>query len=230
MDDFWSSLKETANKNKEQVAEVVCGTLSLSEIAEITKQLPVIEWVAKTYGVITAFQSVFFHKKLLRFIKNTTDENVDLKEVYSVISQMQNKSYDDGLAVFFKVIDEVYTMQQVDIISNLAIAYNNKDITEIDFVRLVSIARRCITHDLNALRSFDSKKYIEGVAESLNSLGLISIVDHDGNKNPLYQMNHTGYKMLRWGIGDYTAEFKSIVYNIGKIPKYIEETGTLQLG
>lgn len=193
-----------------QVGEVGLDyLLELNDTAPIIKDIPVIGILVSGTKTIANIRTHVLANKVYKFFYGIKDIPVEARQKFSDDYCRENR--EDVAIALLSMLDRLNNQNYVPVICNLMRAKMCGLISIPEFNRAVLALERIAYTDLIMLPKFNENYYEEGVAEALESAGLVyqSVIDGGGaesNSGGVKMMlSPTGRLLLAYGLGHSVA-------------------------
>lgn len=193
-----------------QVGEIgLDAMLELNDAAPIIKDIPVIGLLVSGTKTVANIRSHVLAKKVFNFFYHIQD--IPIKDRQQFADEYCRENREDVAEALLSVLDRVNNQNYVPVICNLMRAKMCGLISIPEFNRSVLALERIAYTDLIMLPKFNENYYEEGVAEALESAGLVyqSVIDGGGaesNSGGVKMMlSPTGRLLLAYGLGHSVA-------------------------
>lgn len=191
----------------------------VGDIAPVIKSIPVLKIIVGATKTIVNIRSYYLAKKVYTFLYEIKDTPQESRQRFAKDYLEKNK--EDVAITILSILERLNNINNVPILCNLMRAQINGHITIAQFNRVVMALERTAYADLQFLHKFDNDYYEEGVAEALESAGLVypSVIGNGDASSELksgikMKLTHTGRLLLMYGLGVSTEDHVSRVTEV----------------
>lgn len=175
--------------------------LEVAEAAPILKDIPVLGLIVSGTKTVANIRTYVLAKKVYKFFFGIKDIPIEKRREFA--KEYCQTNQDDTAEALLGILDRLNSQNYVPIICNLMIAKMDGLITMSEFNRAVIALERIPYTDTLLLRNYVTDHYESGVTEMLYSAGVLYLSHEDfENSTNEYQLNRTGFLLLKYGIGD----------------------------
>lgn len=168
--------------------------------SDVVNGVPVVGLLNASYKIYKNIQAYRLAKKVYLFLYHTNEIAVEKKRAF--VEEYIESNQEDGIDALLAVIDQLDNQNKVTIMARLLKAKIDGSITISEFNRLVTCLQRIPYSDIVKLKDFVDDYYEPGLAEILNTAGVLylSQEDYETNSNK-YKLNYNGVLLLKYGLG-----------------------------